>query len=106
MSKKKTSTVEKKSAVVQKAKRGKTLGEFLAKMDYAGQIREGIKTMLSETLMVEHEFRSALGIPADKFRRAVDSGGFDECQIKHDGKIWWSCQANIAKARKLKETYQ
>ena len=30
MSKKKTSTVEKKSAVVQKAKRGKTLGEFLA----------------------------------------------------------------------------
>lgn len=86
--------------------RGIPLEQFVRKIDYAAQINEGVKTLLKDCLMVEHDFRTALGIPADRFRRAVDSGDFDNNQVKHAGKTYWGTALNVGKIRSMQEVYR
>ena len=95
-------STKKKSPVM----KGVSIDAFIKKIDYAAQIRDGVKTLLNDNLMAEHDFRSALNIPADRFRRAVDSGEFDANQVKHQGKTYWSTVANVSKVRKMQEVYR
>lgn len=86
--------------------KGVAVDAFIKRIDYAAQIREGVKTLLNDTLMAEHDFRSSLNIPADRFRRAVDTGEFDANQVTHQGKTYWSTVANVNKVRKMQEVYR
>lgn len=86
--------------------RGVPVDQFMAQIDYAAQIRDGIREFLSDTLMKEQDFRKALEIPADRFRRAVDAGDFEGNMVKHQGSVFWGTAQNVAKIRKMQEVYR
>jgi len=83
-------------------KKGIPVAAFLHKLDFPAQLSAAIKEHCADCFLSEQEFRALTKLNANSFRQAVNTGAFAGNQIKIDGIVYWSTEANVKKANEKK----
>jgi hypothetical protein len=78
---------------------GVSVAVFIGRYDYDALLRKAIADLCSEAFVTDSDIRLASGIPAAHFRRVAEQDEFCDCQIRDQGKVWWSTKHNVARVR-------
>lgn len=76
-----------------------SVAQFMAKYDYEARLRVAIRKLCKTQFVSDLDMRNEADIPAPVFRKVAAMEEFLPCQLKDNGKVWWSTPENVEKVR-------